>query len=63
VAFTESFACRDPTPEVNSELTVKWGHTTKTNNVYLKIDKELSMQRDLQKERMALWEEIMGSTR
>jgi RNAse (barnase) inhibitor barstar len=32
------------------------------DNVYLKIDKELSMQRDLQKDRMALWEEIMGST-
>jgi RNAse (barnase) inhibitor barstar len=46
---------------VNSELTVKWDRITKRNNVYLVIDKQMSMQRDLQKERMALWEKIMGS--
>jgi hypothetical protein len=54
------YAFRDPTPEVNSELTVKWDRITKKNIVYLEIDKEMSMQRDLQKERMALWEEIMS---
>jgi hypothetical protein len=43
-------------------LNEKWNHVTKLDNVYLKIDRDLSMQRDLEIDRMALWEEIMGFT-
>jgi hypothetical protein len=39
---------------MESELNVKWNCMTKTDNLYLKIDKEVSMQRDLQRDRMAL---------
>jgi len=46
---------------MESELNEKWNHMTKTDNIYLKIDKEVSMQRDLQRDRMALCREMMNA--
>jgi hypothetical protein len=46
---------------MESELNVKWNHMTKTDNLYLKIDKEVSMQNDLQRDRTALCREITNA--
>ena len=56
-----AYAYRDPTSQMESELNEKWNQMTKTDNLYLKIDKEVSMQRDLQRDRMALCREIMNA--
>jgi hypothetical protein len=53
------YAYRDPTPQMKTELNVKWNHMTKGDNFYLNIDKEVSMQHDLQRDRMALCREVM----
>jgi len=47
---------------MNSLVNVKWDHVTKTNNVYLKIDKNLQTLHNLHIRRMELWEKIMAST-
>jgi hypothetical protein len=41
-------------------LGVKWCPATKTDHVYLNIDKELHMMSDLFKERMRFWEDMLG---
>jgi hypothetical protein len=46
---------------MESELNEKWNHMTKTDNFYLKIDKEVSMQRDLQRDRMELCGKMMDA--
>jgi hypothetical protein len=46
---------------MESELNEKWNQMTKTDNLYLKIDKEVSMQHDLLRDRMALCREIMNT--
>ncbi|PNF42928.1 Esterase FE4 [Cryptotermes secundus] len=50
----------DPTPDCDSLLGVKWDPTTKAEHVYLSIDKEVQMRRDLFKERMQFWEDMLG---
>jgi hypothetical protein len=59
---TENFtlSCRDPTPQPDTLLNVKWEQATSTDHVYLNINTELSMQRDLLKERMRFWEDMLG---
>jgi hypothetical protein len=52
--------CRDPTSQRDSLLNVKWDRATKTDHVYLSIDTQLSMKRDLFKERMQFWEDVLG---
>jgi hypothetical protein len=39
---------------------LKWDPATETEQVYLKVDKELQMKRDLFKERMQFWEDMLG---
>jgi hypothetical protein len=39
---------------------VKWSPSTRTEHVYLNIDRELQMRRDLFKERMQFWEDMLG---
>jgi hypothetical protein len=52
---------RNPTPEPDPSLGVTWIPVTKTELNYLNIDKELSMQKDLAKDRVAFWEELESS--
>jgi hypothetical protein len=52
---------RNPTPESDPLLGVTWDAVSKANIVYLNIDKNLRMQKVLEKERMALWEDIYSS--
>jgi len=56
-----AYAYSDPSSRMESELNEKWNHMTKTDNLYLKIDKEVSMQRDLQRDRMALCRKMMNA--
>ncbi|PSN57791.1 Esterase FE4 [Blattella germanica] len=49
----------NPTSEMNSDLNIQWQPTTRNNPVYLEIGKELSMKRDLLKERADLWKEAL----
>jgi len=42
-------------------LGVTWTPVTKTEHNYLNIDTELTMQRDLAKDRVAFWEELLSS--
>ena len=58
--WTCTLSCRDPTPQWDSLLNVKWEPATRTDHVYLNIDTELSMQRDLLQERMRFWEDMLG---
>jgi hypothetical protein len=46
--------------ELNSILDIKWEPVTKRDLVYLDINKELSMQHDLLKDRAAVWDEALG---
>jgi len=55
-----TLSCRDPTPQPDALLNVKWEPATSNDHVYLNIDTELSMQRDLLKERMRFWEDMLG---
>jgi hypothetical protein len=55
-----TLSCRDPTPQLDALLNVKWQPATSTDHVYLNIDTELSMQRDLLKERMHFWKDMLG---
>jgi hypothetical protein len=50
----------DPTVEMNSILDINWDPITKRDPVYLDINKELSMQRDLLKDRASVWDEALG---
>jgi hypothetical protein len=52
---------RNPTPEPDPSLGVTWIPVTKTELNYLNIDKELTMQKDLAKDRVAFWEELQSS--
>jgi len=54
-----TLSCRDPTPQPDTLLNVKWEPATSTDHVYLNIDTSLSMQRDLLKERMHFWEDML----
>jgi len=51
----------NPTPEPDSLLGVTWSPVTKAELNYLNIDKELTMHRDLMKENMDFWGEILVS--
>jgi hypothetical protein len=42
-------------------LGVKWDPATKAEQVYLNIDEKLQMRRNLFKERMQFWEDMLGS--
>jgi hypothetical protein len=55
-----TLSCRDPTPQPDTLLKVKWEPATSTDHMYLNINAELSMQRDLLKERMRFWEDMLG---
>jgi len=52
---------RNPTPEFDPLLGVIWSPVTKDGLRYLNIDKELTMQNDLAKDRVAFWEELQSS--
>jgi competence transcription factor ComK len=52
---------RNPTPEEDSSLEVTWNPVTKTEFTYLNIDKELTVQKDLMKENMDFWDEVLAS--
>jgi hypothetical protein len=54
---------RNPTPDIDPLLGVTWTPVTKTELNYLNIDKELTMQKDLAKDRVAFWEELESSLR
>jgi hypothetical protein len=55
-----TLSCRDPTPQPYPLLNVQWQPATSTDHAYLNIDTELTMQRDLLKERMRFWEDMLG---
>lgn len=44
---------------MNSVLNVKWDPMTKTDPVYLDINKELAMRRDLLADRASVWNEAL----
>ncbi|PSN48049.1 hypothetical protein C0J52_09112 [Blattella germanica] len=50
----------NPTPD-NDELEVKWNPISKTNASYLNIDRDLSIQSEVNEKRLAFWEEIFES--
>jgi hypothetical protein len=52
---------RNPTPRSDPSLEVTWTPVTKTEFHYLNIDKKLTMQKDLAKDRMAFWEDLLSS--
>jgi hypothetical protein len=39
---------------------VRWEPATKSDHVYLNIDRTLSVRRDLFKERLQFWNDMMG---
>jgi hypothetical protein len=51
---------RNPTPRSDPSLGMIWTPVTKTEQHYLNIDKELTMQKDLAKDRMAFWEQLQS---
>ncbi|PNF42151.1 Esterase E4 [Cryptotermes secundus] len=51
----------NPTPGPDPSLGVTWIPVTETELNYLNIDKELTMQKDLAKDRVAFWEELQSS--
>jgi hypothetical protein len=51
----------NPTPVADKSLGVSWSPVTKTELNYLNIDKELTMHKDLMKENMAFWDNILAS--
>lgn len=51
----------NPTPKFDPLLGVIWSPVTKDGLRYLNIDKELTMQNDLAKDRVAFWEELQSS--
>jgi hypothetical protein len=55
-----NWVCSDPTPDRDCLLGLKWDPATETEHVYLNVDKELQMKRDLFKERMQFWEDMLG---
>jgi carboxylesterase type B len=52
---------RNPTPEDDPLLNVTWPSYTADEPTYLNIDKELSLQYDLNKERLQFWEDLYKS--
>nr|CAD7578819.1 unnamed protein product [Timema californicum] len=42
-------------------LDILWRPNTVGDHFYLKIDADLSLEKDLEKERMAFWDEIYNS--
>ncbi|CAG2057437.1 unnamed protein product [Timema podura] len=42
-------------------LDILWSPNTASDHVYLKIDADLSLEKDLEKKRMAFWDEIYKS--
>ncbi|XP_069675635.1 carboxylic ester hydrolase-like isoform X1 [Periplaneta americana] len=51
----------NPTPERDPLVDVIWNPVTKSELHYLNIDKDLSMQKDLAKDRVAFWEDLQSS--
>lgn len=51
----------NPTPIADKSLGVTWSPITKTELNYLNIDKELIMHRDLMKENMNFWDNVLAS--
>jgi hypothetical protein len=41
-------------------LNVKWDRASTTDGAYLSIDTQLAMRRDLFKQRMQFWEDVLG---
>jgi hypothetical protein len=60
-AFQLLHVFRNPTPEPDPSLGVTWTPVTKTDLNYLNIDRNLTMQKDLAKDRVAFWEELQSS--
>jgi len=52
---------RNPTPKFDPLLGVIWSPVTKGELRYLNIDKDLTMQKDLLKDRMAFWDKLKSS--
>ncbi|XP_021912901.1 esterase E4-like isoform X2 [Zootermopsis nevadensis] len=50
----------NPTPKIDPLLGVTWTPVTKGELNYLNIDKELTMQKDIAKDRVAFWEELQS---
>jgi carboxylesterase type B len=51
----------NPTPAEDLLLNVTWAPYTAENTAYLNIDKELSLQHDLNKHRLQFWEDLYKS--
>jgi len=51
----------NPTPAEDPLLNVTWAPYTAENPAYLNIDKELSLQQDLNKYRLQFWEDLYKS--
>jgi hypothetical protein len=54
---------RNPTPVADKLLGVTWSPVTYNELNYLKIDKELTMHKDLMKENMNFWDETLASSK
>jgi hypothetical protein len=52
---------RNPTPVADKLLGVTWSPVTNMDFNYLNIDKELTMHKDLMKENMNFWDNILAS--
>ncbi|PSN30373.1 hypothetical protein C0J52_25316 [Blattella germanica] len=51
----------NPIPKTDNFLKVKWIPASKTNHIYLNIDKELSMDQDLNKESMSFLDNLLDA--
>ncbi|KAK7873002.1 hypothetical protein R5R35_000302 [Gryllus longicercus] len=51
----------NPTSKLDEDVNIQWIPYTSDNRVYLNIDKELKMEKDLFKERLNFWENIYKS--
>jgi hypothetical protein len=52
---------RNPTPAEDPLLNVTWAPYTADEPTYLNIDQELSLQYDLNKDRLQFWEDLYKS--
>jgi carboxylesterase type B len=52
---------RNPTPAEDPLLNVTWPSYTTDEPIYLNIDDELSLEYDLNKERLQFWEDLYKS--
>lgn len=54
---------RNPTPAADPLLDVTWPPYTVDNHLYLNVDKELTLQHDLNKDRLQFWKDLYASVR